>query len=361
MSGVAIVGGGRWARVLGSVLARIDPGPVSVCSPGNPAAWADRPQGWRMAGLDAIWRDAGIAHVLIARRARDHAETVLAALAAGKAVLVEKPFCLTRAEADAILAAGGTCRTGLVFLHAGYLARFRAAVLAAGRPQHLVLTWSDPTSEHRHGAAKTHDASLNVVQDVLPHAWSVLRPLLPADPALTAAAIADGGARVDLTWQAGDATAEIRLCRGAAQRVRHLALSGAGLEAALDFAAEPGAAMLNGAPLDVAAGHASPLEAELRGFLAGAMHPLADVAQAVQALDLTLAAMARIRPLQAQAIRAGHAGALREVALGGIAGDGRPAARADIARWLGLAEDAPAFNAAWTAAFPPDMSGGKGR
>jgi predicted dehydrogenase len=360
VTGVAIIGGGRWARVIASVLPRVWVGPVTVCSPGNPAAWDDRPAGWQLADLPGVWADPAIRHVIIARRARDHAATVLAALAAGKAVLVEKPFCLTRAEADAILAAGGDCHTGLVFLHAGYLARFQAAVLAAGRPQHLSLHWADPAGEHRHGAAKTHDASLNVVQDVLPHAWSVLRPLLPQDLVLVGATIADGGAQVDLALQAGMATVEIRLRRGAGRRQRCLALRGAGLEATLDFATEPGQAILNGAPLDVATGHGSPLEAELRGFLAGAMHPLADVAQAVQALDLTLAAMAHIRVQQAQAIREGHAGALREVALGGISGDGRPGTRIGIARWLGVADDDPAFNAAWTAAFPPDKSGGKG-
>ena len=77
MSGVAIIGGGRWARVIGSVLARLPVGPVAVCSPGNPAAWDDRPAGWRQAGLADVWADPGLTHVIIARRARDHADTVL--------------------------------------------------------------------------------------------------------------------------------------------------------------------------------------------------------------------------------------------------------------------------------------------
>lgn len=361
MTGVAIIGGGRWARVLASVLARIDTGPVTVCSPGNPAAWHDRRPGWRIAALADIWADPGISHVLIARRARDHSETVLAALAAGKSVLVEKPFCLTRAQADAILAIGGDCQTGLVFLHAPNQTRFRTSVLSVAQPRHLHLIWSDPVAEHRHGAAKIHDPALNVVQDVFPHVWSIIRPFSDTDPTLVATQIRQGGQQVDLTLQAGPLRAEVTMRRGHTARERHLSLSGPGLAASLDFTTEPGTASLNGAPLDVAIGHASPLEAEVRAFLHGPRHPLGAVSRAVQALDLTLAALALIRPQQAAAIRLGDAYALREVGLGGIPGDGTPASLPQVARWLGLADDDAPLNAAWTAAFGPDMTAANGR
>ncbi len=357
VTGVALIGGGRWARVIASVLPRVWAGPVTVCSPGNPAAWDDRPAGWQPATLADVWSDPGVTHVIIARRARDHAATVLAALAAGKAVLVEKPFCLTRAECDAILTAGGDCHTGLVFLHAPNQARFRAAVLAAGKPDRIVVDWADPATEQRHGAAKGHDPALNVVQDVLPHVWSLVRPLVPGALQVGQVRISDGGQGVALRLE-GAAQVDVTLHRGAPQRVRHLAVAGTGLAATLDFATEPGQAMLNGAALDVATGHASPLAAELAAFVHGPRHPLGQVAQAAEALDLTLQALPIIRAQQADAIRhgPGAAPALREVALGGIAGNGIPADRPAIARWLGMAEDAPAFNAAWTAAFGGDRS-----
>lgn len=357
MTGVAIIGGGRWARVLGSVLPRVWAGPVTVCSPGNPAAWQDRPAGWQLADLPGVWADPAIRHVIIARRARDHAATVLAALAAGKAVLVEKPFCLTRAEADAILSAGGDCHTGLVFLHAANQARFRAGVLAAGRPSRVTVDWADPAAEQRHGAAKGHDPALNVVQDVLPHVWSLVRPLVTGPLHLAGVALADGGQSVTMHLD-GAARVVARMQRNAAARVRRLAVEGSGLAATLDFAVEPGDATLNGAALDVATGHSSPLAAELAAFLNGPRHPLGQLAQAVEALDLTLQALPAIRAQQAEAIRqgTGAAAALREVALGGLAGDGIAADRAAIARWLGMAEDAPALNAAWTTAFGKDRS-----
>jgi predicted dehydrogenase len=351
VTGVAIIGGGRWARVLGSVLAGLDTGPVTVCSLGNPSAWDGRPAGWQLADMSAIWADPGIRHVIIARRARDHAATALTALGAGKALLVEKPFCLTRAQADALLAVGGVCQTGLVFLYAPFLHRFRAAM---GKARTLRLVWSDPATETRHGAAKAHDPALNVVQDVLPHAWSIIRPLLDHDPTLIAVQTATGGQSVELALRAGDCDITLLLRRGHGARERVLTVAGTGFDATLDFTTEPGQALLNGAPLDVATGYASPLRAQLSAFLAGTPHPLAPIARAVAALDLTLAAMALIRRDQAAAIRAGDTLALREVALGGIAGDGVPATLADVAQWLGLPADTLA--APWTAALTSDRS-----
>lgn len=360
MNATGMIGGGRWARVIASVLARVAPGPVQVASPGNPGAWGELPEGWRAVGLDAVLADPGVGRVIIARRARDHAQTVLAALAAGKDVLVEKPFCLTRAQGDAILAAarGRLCQTGLVFLHASNQQRFRDACRVAGPVARARVVWADPAAETRHGAAKVHDAGLNPVQDVLPHVWSLLRPLVAGPLVLADAALAGDGCGAVLKLD-GAARIEVVIARNAPRRVRLIEAGGPRLIARLDFATEPGAAVLNDDPLDVATGFASPLEAELRAFLFGPPAPLGDVAQAVEALDLTLAAMSRLRPLQAAAIRAGLGEpdpaalvALREVALGGITGDGRPAPLPEVARWLGLHPADAALARAWTAALP---------
>lgn len=355
VTGVAIIGGGRWSRVIASVLPRIWTGPVTVCSPGNPAAWNDRPDGWRLADLPEVWADASVRHVVIARRARDHAPTVLAALAAGKSVLVEKPFCLTRVEAEAILAAGGDCHTGLVFLHAPNQARFRAAVLAGGRPKQIELDWADPALEQRNGAIKGHDPALNVVQDVLPHVWSLVRPMVDGPLRLAGVLVADGGQSVVLHLD-GAASVKARMQRNAASRVRRLAVTSQRFWARLDFASEPGDALLNSVPVDVATGHISPLAAELAAFLHGPRHPLGQVTWAVEALDLTLQAMPHIRAQQAETLRRGVGlFALREVALGGITGDGIISDRAAVARWLGMDENAPAFIEAWTAAMGGDI------
>jgi predicted dehydrogenase len=66
--------------------------------------------------------------VLVACPNAYHADVALAALAAGKHVLVEKPMCLTLREADALVDAQQ--RTGLV-LQVGYMRRYPAAFRAA--------------------------------------------------------------------------------------------------------------------------------------------------------------------------------------------------------------------------------------
>jgi predicted dehydrogenase len=78
------------------------------------------------------WRelidDVDVDVVLVACPNAYHAEVVVAALAVGKHVLVEKPMCLTLREADALVDAQQ--RTGLV-LQVGYMRRYPAAFRSA--------------------------------------------------------------------------------------------------------------------------------------------------------------------------------------------------------------------------------------
>lgn len=358
MIATGLIGGGRWARVIASVLQRIGPGPVLVTSVGNPSAWRECPQDWVAVEMSEMLRDPAVRRVIIARRASQHADTVIAALRAGKDVLVEKPFCLTRHEAEAIIdaARGRICQTGLVLLFAANQQRFRSACLDCGQITRVRIDWADPHNEIRGGVMKEHDRSLNPVQDVLPHIWSLVRPLVTGPIEFLDAALLDGGEGVILRF-GRNTLIECKIARGQASRARRLEVAGPRLEAVLDFASEPGFASLNGRSIDVAKGHASPLEAELRAFLSGIRTPLSDVAQAVESLDLTLIVMARIRQLQRTVLIQGCStpsaaaiGVLNEIALGGIAACGRPASRQEIARWLEIDPSHAGFSSLWTAA-----------
>lgn len=358
MIATGLIGGGRWARVIASVLRRIGPGPVRVASAGNPSAWRGLPEDWVAVDIAEMLLDPSVGRVIIARRASHHAATVLAALRAGKDVLVEKPFCLTRHEAEDIIdaARGRICQTGLVFLFASNQQRFRSACLGHGPITRVRIVWADPRNETRGGEIKEHDRALNPAQDVLPHIWSLIRPLVTGPIEFLDAALLDNGEGVILKF-GGTTSIECTISRDQANRARRLEVTGPRLEAVLDFTSEPGSVFLNGRPIDVATGHKSPLEAELRAFLSGIQMPLADVAQAVEALDLTLQVMARIRQLQRTVLIEGCAtpstaaiGALNEIALGGIAAYGRPASRQEIARWLEIDPSHAGFSALWKAA-----------
>ena len=60
-----------------------------------------------IAPLAGVLADPGIAAVVLATPHTQHAEQAIAAAKAGKAVFVDKPFTLTRASAEAVVAACG--------------------------------------------------------------------------------------------------------------------------------------------------------------------------------------------------------------------------------------------------------------
>ncbi len=319
--GLAILGGGRWARVLAGLAETLLPAdrPLLLCSPANPALW----EGWnaqparigravRIVDYPTLLADPEVSHVVIARRAADHAASTLACLSAGKAVLVEKPCCLTEAECRAVLGAAGgrLCRTGHVLLFARNLSRFADACRAVGEPARIGIDWSDPVSEVRHGAAKRHDPGLNVVQDVAPHLWSLLHLLCPgAAPVLAGVEVAGGGWSVRLRLELGVAEVFATLRRGHSERVRAIRLAGPGLDATMDFTTEPGQAVLNGGPVDVATGFSGPLGLQLVDFLRADRPDPADAPFTVQAgaaaIRLAIAAMPAVRRAQVSALAAG--------------------------------------------------------
>jgi predicted dehydrogenase len=283
--------------------------------------------------------------VIIARRARDHAETALAAIRAGCQVLVEKPFCLTAADLDRLLRAAtpGQCRSGLVFLHASFMEAFRDTVARSGvTPDSLTVIWSDPAGERRHGEKKTYDASVNVVQDVLPHVWSLVRAMPCFGMArLDRVETRDGGRRVEIVLLAGDKAARAILTRDADRRERRILLRGAGGEMELDFTREPPTIRRDGEELPVAFQAESPLSNELSAFLSDREAGLSDIHQCAEAALLSMEVMARVREAQRETILAGvdrkaMAYAIREIREGGVGADGTACDAKHIVDWAGI-------------------------
>lgn len=130
MLDAAIIGMGRWGQTLvDSVQGRNDAGIrfVAGCTgrPERAADWAAR-QGLRiLPGFDAVLADPAVKAVAIASPHRMHADQVIAAAAAGKHVFVEKPFTMTKASAEAAVAA---CRRAGVVMALGHNRRFLPAV-----------------------------------------------------------------------------------------------------------------------------------------------------------------------------------------------------------------------------------------
>lgn len=349
-TGIGMVGGGRWAKVIASVLSEIVPRgtlPVYVLSPSAPNAWMDVAStlGWtQVASLDAMLPNPQISHVIIARRARDHAETAMAFLRHGKAVLIEKPACLSVGQWEQLQSAavGRVCVTGHVFAYASNIIRFRAACHARGYVRKVTLFWGDPLDEVRHGAVKTFDQSLNVLQDILPHAWSILQPFAASEPMkMVRIRASRGGACVVTRMNSAAMQFSVAYSRRHPVRLRRIIVEGDGWKGALDFSREPGTATIDDQPLDVATGYSSPLRAQLLAFLSDTPLPETAIEFTRDAITLTVAGLNSIRRQQARVLgrsldTSSARFALREMALGGIEGDGSGASAEQIADLSGV-------------------------
>lgn len=137
---LALIGAGRWGRNYIRTIAGL-PGTALVrLASGNPESHSLVPPScvvtpdWRSA-IAAPEVDA----VIIATPPASHAEIALAAIAAGKAVLVEKPLALDMAEAEAIVAAARRAGTLAWVEHTQIFnpawAALKAALPAVGRPR----------------------------------------------------------------------------------------------------------------------------------------------------------------------------------------------------------------------------------
>jgi predicted dehydrogenase len=130
MLDAAIVGMGNWGRKLvDSVQGRNEAGIrfVAGCTgrPERAADWAAR-QGVRiLPDFDALLADPAVQAVAIASPHGMHADQVIAAARAGKHVFVEKPFTMTKASAEAAVAA---CRDAGVVMALGHNRRFLPAI-----------------------------------------------------------------------------------------------------------------------------------------------------------------------------------------------------------------------------------------
>src|SRR4051812_39475599 len=99
---LALVGGGRWARVLASVLLEVTPASVQIDihtarNPTGMGEWSARQGLGRARVVTASPEFHGANRpdaVIVANAARDHTTAAAASLRAGVATLVEKPLAL---------------------------------------------------------------------------------------------------------------------------------------------------------------------------------------------------------------------------------------------------------------------------
>jgi myo-inositol 2-dehydrogenase/D-chiro-inositol 1-dehydrogenase len=200
---VGLVGAGRMGAFHAQTLAQRLPGvslaAVADPSPGAARALADRlgcPTA--LTDVDLLLADPGIGAVVIATPARTHADLVVAAARAGKAVYCEKPMAVTLADADrAIDAARGAGVQLQVGFNRRYDTGFRAAhdriaAGAVGTPHLLRSTTRDPKA-----ADPSRIPPWTIFLETLIHDFDALRFLNPGAEPVEVTAMADALVRPD--------------------------------------------------------------------------------------------------------------------------------------------------------------------
>jgi myo-inositol 2-dehydrogenase / D-chiro-inositol 1-dehydrogenase len=199
--GVALVGSGRMGSFHGESLARRIPGARLVAAVDPVPGVAER-LGADRAYTDTAeaFADPGVDAVVIAAPARFHADLVVTAARAGKAVFCEKPMALSLADADRAIDAA---RAAGVVLQVGFNRRFAPDWQAArallddgrlGTPRLLRSVTRDPG-----GFDPSRVAPDTIFNETLIHDFDTLRFLNPGAEAVEVYATAD--ALVEPGWR----------------------------------------------------------------------------------------------------------------------------------------------------------------
>lgn len=250
---IAIIGGGRWTRVLTEVLCGLVPPSVGIAvhslhNAGSMLAWvSERGIAQRIHVSSELPQlpTARSSAVIVANAARDHEMAVEWALNAGVPVLVEKPISLSAAASQRLVNLAHSRNVYFaaahVFLFAGYLEKFSKLVAEAGSIQSLRVHWMDPQFETRYGEQKQYDPGVPIFADLLPHVLSIVGALTPSlSHRCEKLEFLRGGAHLELDIKLGDIPCHVQLVRNGVERQRIVEATTRQKKLTLDFASEPG-------------------------------------------------------------------------------------------------------------------------
>jgi predicted dehydrogenase len=258
---ISVIGGGRWARTIASVLSAL-PGRadrITLHSRSNFAglkAWVEQPQfAGRLQVVD-VWpasrADGGRPDaVIIANRVGQHFEAAANALSEGIMVLAEKPVSVSLREIEELseiaTARGTILAASHVLLFARYFLAYAEAVARLGEGRNLRFVWTDGTADVIRNETKSYDAAVTVFDDVLPHILPMIARLQFGDCTLGSINVARGGAQLEINLRSAGRPVSLLVARNNEDgRRRRIEVDTDNGVATLDFATEPGVIEISG-------------------------------------------------------------------------------------------------------------------
>jgi len=265
---VAVVGGGRWGKILVRILSGIKGVSriyfISNSNFQNVSHWivssSIKDNNFFKVivekNLDTVISNNSVKAVFVASMPANHYEDTKKLLLANKHVIVEKPFvpCTSKSLELVTLAKKNnlTLAVGLEFFCSSYLYNFRTIVESKGfREKKVSIVWQDVFKEDRHGILKLPDMTVNVFKDLFPHILSILQVLFNLrESVIKTTLIEDGGDTCLIELEYGKLPISIKLSRKAVIPQRRIEVVDHNNQYfSLDFTNEPGIVNFNGKEL----------------------------------------------------------------------------------------------------------------
>ncbi|MBT3525240.1 MAG: Gfo/Idh/MocA family oxidoreductase [Bdellovibrionales bacterium] len=281
---IAVIGGGRWARVIIDELMRIVPSTttISVHTPRNivgMSEWAAKRDYKNITVHTEFlpFKEAERSAAIVANAACNHEVAVRHALDAGVAVLVEKPVTLfassTRELYELAKKKGLYFASAHVYMFARYISFLAKWVLEDEPITHIGIVWNDQHAEVRYGEQKTFDQSLPIYADCLPHILSVIEMLVPElSFKFQSLRLNQGGAHLEMDISLERISCKVEMKRNSGTRQRIINVESANRSYICDFSKEPVRMSCDAVDVDYNEDiEPRPLECLLRAFLTGAV------------------------------------------------------------------------------------------
>ncbi len=282
---IAVVGGGRWAKIISTLLNEILPpcSHIYLCSPSQAKHLIQWVHSLPFAGnrfrvyesIDSLRKRPNLSAAIIANQSKDHARTGQLLLEFDFHVFIEKPSALNQIEAETLYQLARRKKlllaSGHVFQFAQFMLNFADRVNSEGTLSSLSFEWSDPQNEIRHGHKKTFDPSTPIVVDILPHIYSICRLFVNVGPMeLCDVTLNNRCSDVTVALRAGQVEITAHLTRMADKRLRSIKAMLHESEMSLNFTTEPGTIKFGNQSVTADSGYSkenSPLRTQLFQFI----------------------------------------------------------------------------------------------